>query len=651
MNWLDLDESMIDLTKHISRRRLLAASGSKIYSINSIRPSILVYALKTEMVKPKVDPDFQLAEFLEHKHDLFIGDKVKPCTDEIFSILSEKLGMTSRAVYLSVVRKKTILLNSFSQNLHSFTKSETCTQNEEFNSNQVDQSIESADRSIESVNSEPEQSNNKSIESNESTSSNADGKVSNSNLKVKGNTVSFATDVSMQDIFGASYKLQGTKTRLKATPGWAWKIRNVIWQNFKSQCSWSFKSADPNALGEVRFGGKCLGCEAEMQLNFSAEGRMEVHIRNYNAKVAHEKQKHRIRGAGKQHFDKLLDNASAHSVYTSEANRLMEKGDPIPSILQSQNAMRIGKHRNNAVGRCSMSVIESLIQMKSKSHAAVIGDISIFPFSVTYQLPMQKEAYKHFTNRKRSSVSIDSTGFNMHTSSFLPSNDKMPIFLYTLTGHVPGQTLPFYQVISSRHSQSFIVGWLSSWLKENKKPDEVFVDDSAALVGACVQTFAKCHSTNEYITVCTNNALFAGPLPKAYIRLDRSHFIRSLHRLKALSKEEDRKKILYKRIFGVLITCDNIHDAEKIIKNLFTILNLKYATETCVKALDELKMRCESDGTDMPDVGDDIESPITIESAEPADQVVPFDQIQEGEVASFLLCNEDGSYKGTSSYR
>lgn len=103
------------------------------------------------------------------------------------------------------------------------------------------------------MNSEPEQSN----QSNESTNSNADGKVYDSNLKVIGKTASFATDVNMQDIFGASYKTQGTKTRLKAAPGWAWKVRNVIWQNFKSQCSWSFKSADPNALGAVRFGMRC----------------------------------------------------------------------------------------------------------------------------------------------------------------------------------------------------------------------------------------------------------------------------------------------------------------------------------------------------------------------------------------------------------
>lgn len=67
------------------------------------------------MVKSKVDPDVQLAEFLAHKHELFIGDKVKPCTDKIFSVLSKTLGITSRAVYLSIVRKTTIKLKSFSQ--------------------------------------------------------------------------------------------------------------------------------------------------------------------------------------------------------------------------------------------------------------------------------------------------------------------------------------------------------------------------------------------------------------------------------------------------------------------------------------------------------------------------------------------------------
>lgn len=76
------------------------------------------------MVNPKVAPEIQLAKFIEHRDDLFDGNKVKPCTDGIFTTLSISLGMTPRAVYSSVVRKVANILNLPSEEPNPHNKKE-----------------------------------------------------------------------------------------------------------------------------------------------------------------------------------------------------------------------------------------------------------------------------------------------------------------------------------------------------------------------------------------------------------------------------------------------------------------------------------------------------------------------------------------------
>lgn len=69
-------------------------------------------------------------------------------------------------------------------------------------------------------------------------------------------------------------------------------------------------------------------------------------------------------------------------------------------------------------------------------------------------------------------------------------------------------------------------------------------NDSAAVVGACVQAFAMCRITNSYISSCMNCLLVETPPPKAFDSpriLDHSHFV---HRLELL------KKSTFQRVYG-----------------------------------------------------------------------------------------------------
>lgn len=200
-------------------------------------------------------------------------------------------------------------------------------------------------------------------------------------------------------------------------------------------------------------------------------------------------------------------------------------------------------------------------------------------------VPMQREFFLMAIKHKRCIISIDRTGMGIRTSNFLPkeyAQGKMPVFLYTIACHSAEKTMPICQLLTNRHTLNFLAAWLTEWKKQVKKIHEIIVDDSAALVGACVKALAKCSNTNQYISKCMNSVLYGSAPPTVYIRLDTSHFVRSLHRLNGLKRLDLRARVLYKRVFGFLMRCENLRVIEKVIRDLFIVVRSKYATEICI---------------------------------------------------------------------
>lgn len=103
-----------------------------------------------------------------------------------------------------------------------------------------------------------------------------------------------------------------------------------------------------------------------------------------------------------------------------------------------------------------------------------------------------------------------------------------------------------------------------------------------------MKVFAKCNTTNQYISKCMNSVLYEAPPPTVYIRLDTSHFVKSLHRINGLKQLDLRERVLYKRIFGFLMRCENLRVIEKVIRDLFLVVRSKYATDICMQSLEYL---------------------------------------------------------------
>lgn len=84
-------------------------------------------------------------------------------------------------------------------------------------------------------------------------------------------------------------------------------------------------------------------------------------------------------------------------------------------------------------------------------------------------------------------------------------------------------------MLSQDRTIRFVAFWLSTWAFNIKIPDEIVMDQSAALFGACVQTFTNIKNTNAYISACMDSDT---PTPSVYLRTDRFHFVCTIHRIK-----------------------------------------------------------------------------------------------------------------------
>lgn len=124
-----------------------------------------------------------------------------------------------------------------------------------------------------------------------------------------------------------------------------------------------------------------------------------------------------------------------------------------------------------------------------------------------------------------------------------------------------------------------------------KRPKEFCMDDSSALLLATVIAYTSFETMIPYSDSCFD-ALFEGSEPPScYIRLDRSHFVKSILRSKALQQIDKEKRKFYQRLMGYLMLADNIGDADRVIENMFILLKNQYLyDERALQAKDELVM-------------------------------------------------------------
>lgn len=157
------------------------------------------------------------------------------------------------------------------------------------------------------------------------------------------------------------------------------------------------------------------------------------------------------------------------------------------------------------------------------------------------------------------------------------------------------KSFPIGQMLSQMHDMEWLTHWVNSWKhlvqqhipKKKNIVDECVVDESPALIGTVVSAFTQDKTTAQYIDRCMSVLLHKrGELPTCFVRIDRSHFVKSIH--KNLKKGFAKTQRLLRGIMGYLIQCSNIKIFEEVILNIFTLIRSEYISPEVTKAKEYL---------------------------------------------------------------
>lgn len=164
------------------------------------------------------------------------------------------------------------------------------------------------------------------------------------------------------------------------------------------------------------------------------------------------------------------------------------------------------------------------------------------------------------------------------------------ILFYCNVCHSTQKSFPVGQMLSQVHTMEWLIHWLQTWKPSKIEPfphEIIIMDESSALIGAAVNVFTQDKTTFQYIDRCLNVILKGNiELPKCYIRIDRSHFVKSIHR--NLRKADGKTMRLLRGVMGYLISCSDRKHFEQIMKDVFTLVRNEFISTKVTDAIDML---------------------------------------------------------------
>lgn len=325
---------------------------------------------------------------------------------------------------------------------------------------------------------------------------------------------------------------------------------------------------------------------------------MKIIVFGYDADVSHTEKRYLTGKIDKEKTESLLTIESAMVTRAKLANEYLFDENEYAAHLCSKNALKQRKYRMAIKSaRDINSVIAVTLMKKEPEYVHTILDVGIDPLYVIFAVPLQKEFLLKSTCRKKVVLSIDATGISIKPTQFssmskCPSKRKYKkSFLYIVSLQSEFANVPIFQWISQRHSHEFIAYILQYFkyrILNDKMPHEFIMDDSSALLLACVLTFTRSKSVNEYLDECFDALFDDGVPPLCFIRLDRAHFVKAIKRL--IVCDEKSKKKFYQRLLGYLMLCDDVNEAENIIRNMFILLKNEFLYDgRALQARDDLE--------------------------------------------------------------
>lgn len=377
-----------------------------------------------------------------------------------------------------------------------------------------------------------------------------------------------------------------TRSYTALRPGWSDMLFKVLAREASLKCVLNFKRA--NIIGnEFKAIGACNECKGTVKVT-SSNNRQTLCLEMTKGTEPHTHTKLRRMTTAKSNLiANELMTKTTNEVYLEQASNIRFDTENLPRSFVNRKSIENVKGRIN---RDHESAINRLRMLKySPEHGDSIKEISTDPFCVLFWTKIQQYVYIQIKQKHGAYCSLDATGGLIRTDSLtseiaekLGRRINQPhVFLYLISVKQPdGKSTPVGQMLSAQQDSIKISYFLDRWLQDFPIPNEITVDDSAALQKSCAKSFAQCKNTSEYVMKCFDFlSSKSTSLPLCFMRLDISHLVKNWHRNKDLKKMDPRARQLYLAIFGFLMQCEDFGSIERIVEHMLTIANIPWSNE------------------------------------------------------------------------
>lgn len=284
----------------------------------------------------------------------------------------------------------------------------------------------------------------------------------------------------------------------------------------------------------------------------------------------------------------MLENEPPIVVHSKLVSEYMDvTDDSCPMVPYIRNMYQM-KYRNRILeSTTGPDPIRAIAQMRGMPEFYnCIDEVDYYPFSCFYSTSSQQRFSREESYRKDSYIAIDSTG----VSVILPpeceistrTNTMKRCMLYNIVILGSKTSKAVYQMLTQSHNSTQIFKMLDLFKEKqhhDKNPKEVFIDESPALLLACVKVFLSMNSTNEYIDYCFDCLMTKDKVKKTYIRIDRSHVVKTIHRIKKIKKLRNPRTVFYQRALGYLIQIKDFEEAKRMMNELFRCVNEQFLSQ------------------------------------------------------------------------
>lgn len=362
-------------------------------------------------------------------------------------------------------------------------------------------------------------------------------------------------------------------------PGWTDLLHKMISDELRCECIFVFKRYN-FILDEFTTNASCSECGSKIQIS-STNGRKRLLVNFVKGSGEHTfHKKRRLTAARSQGLIETLMADTAHNIHSEQINSFENEIEHLPRDYISEKSLSNLKQRYVNPKPTS---IDDLRQLKyDPEYADSIKEIGTDPFFVIFWTQSQNFVYSQLAKLGRLIISMDVTGGIASNNGLLKNlqiTNKITlphIFLYLICVKDHNRkSIPVAQMLSAQQDTKKICYFLERFLDEFQCPNEIVVDDSAALLKACSISFAKCSNTNVYLQKCSNllqNADCPDP-PKCYIRLDVSHFVKNLMKTKVFTGIGHQAKHFYLCCIGAILQIKSFEAIKIIVKDMLVLAN------------------------------------------------------------------------------